>query len=271
MFKYNFNSYQHQKLSKKFERNGYVIFDLGSRKTKLNYIKKKIEKLSISLLKKEKINIKSKEKNIFNNLHKYLPKNKLNSFRMKIYNILNGKAWFLKNYFEIAKDELELICGNELAMQRKVNLSIQFPNDDSSLLPVHSDVWSGCSPFEVVLWVPLESVSKTKSMYILDKKDNQKYYKNFYKFNDSEKLQKKIDKNIKWLKIKYGQGLIFIHQLMHGNKVNKTQETRWSFNCRFKSVMSPYDRKDIAETFLPIFLRPATKFGLVYEDPKTKK
>jgi hypothetical protein len=58
---------------------------------------------------------------------------------------------------------------------------------------------------------------------------------------------------------------------MHGNKINRTNETRWSFNCRFKSVMSPYDKKDIAETFLPIFLRPATKFGLNYEDPKTKK
>ena len=58
---------------------------------------------------------------------------------------------------------------------------------------------------------------------------------------------------------------------MHGNKINRTKETRWSFNCRFKSLMSPYDKKDIAETFLPIILRPATKYGLEYEDPKTKK
>ena len=268
MFKYNFNSYQHQKLIKQFEKNGFIIFNLGKRKTKLDYIKRSIEKTIINLLKKEKINIPHKEKNIFNNLHKYLAKNKLNTFRMKIYNILNDKSWFLRNYFEIAKDELELLCGNELAMQRKVNLSIQLPNDDSSLLPVHSDVWSGCSPFEIVLWVPLENVSKTKSMFILNKKENDKYYKLFYKFDDSDKLQKNIDKKLKWLKINYGQGLIFINQLMHGNKVNKTKETRWSFNCRFKSLMSPYDKKDIAETFMPIFLRPATKYGLTYEDPK---
>ena len=55
---------------------------------------------------------------------------------------------------------LKLICGNELAMQRKVNLSMQVPKDDSSLLPVHSDVWSGCSPFEVVLWMPLGRLLK---------------------------------------------------------------------------------------------------------------
>jgi sporadic carbohydrate cluster 2OG-Fe(II) oxygenase len=271
MFKYNFNRHQHQTLSKKFEKNGYIIFDLGGRKKKLDLIKKFIQKTTVLLLKKDQIKIKSREKKIFNNLHKYLPKNKLNSFRMRLYEILNSKKWFLKNYFEIAKDELELICGNELVMQRKINLSIQFPEDDSSLLPVHSDVWSGCSPFEVVLWVPLESVSKSKSMFILSNEENNNYYKNFYKYSDSEELQKKIDKKIKWLSIKYGQGLIFVHQLMHGNKINRTNETRWSFNCRFKSVMSPYDKKDIAETFLPIFLRPATKFGLNYEDPKTKK
>ena len=56
---------------------------------------------------------------------------------------------------------------------------------------------------------------------------------------------------------------------MHGNLVNETKETRWSFNCRFKSLMSPYDKKDIAETFLPISIRPATRFGMNYEEPQT--
>ena len=42
---------------------------------------------------------------------------------------------------------LETIVGNELAMQLRVNLSIQLPGDDSSLLPLHSDVWSGDSQF----------------------------------------------------------------------------------------------------------------------------
>ncbi len=55
---------------------------------------------------------------------------------------------------------------------------------------------------------------------------------------------------------------------MHGNLVNKSNETRWSFNCRFKSLMSPYDKKDIAETFLPISIRSATKVGINYEEPK---
>ena len=56
-----------------------------------------IQKTTVLLLKKDQIKIKSREKKIFNNLHKYLPKNKLNSFRMRLYEILNSKKWFLKN------------------------------------------------------------------------------------------------------------------------------------------------------------------------------
>ena len=40
-----------------------------------------------------------------------------------------------------------------------------------------------------------------------------------------------------------------------------------SFNCRFKSLMSPYDKKDIM-TFFPLFVRPTTRAGLEYEHPK---
>ena len=52
-------------------------------------------------------------------------------------------------------------------MQNKVNLSIQYPNDSSSLLETHADTWSGDSPYEVVVWLPLVDCYKTKSMYIL--------------------------------------------------------------------------------------------------------
>ena len=65
--------------------------------------------------------------------------------------------------------------------------------------------------------------------------------------------------------------MIFSHALMHGNKINKTNETRWSFNCRFKSLMSPYDKKDLAETFMPISIRPTTDLGINYVHPKIEK
>ena len=67
-------------------------------------------------------------------------------------------------------------------MQKRINLSIQLPNDSSSLLPVHSDVWSGDSPYEVVVWLPFVDCYKTKSMFILPPKANIKLNKNFDKF-----------------------------------------------------------------------------------------
>ena len=267
MFKYNFNK-KEQKIINEFNKSGFIIFKLENF-NKLNQIKKEVKNLIIKTLKKEKIRVIKKDKdNILNSFHRYLPSSKLNQFRMKMYNHLNNKDWFLKNYFELARDKLEIICGNELAMQRKVNLSVQFPKDDSSLLPLHSDVWSGCSPYETVLWIPLVDVKKTKSMFILPLKKNNFYYKNFKKFKSTNELQKSIDNKIKWLKVDYGEGIIFSHQLIHGNKINLTNETRWSFNCRYKSLMSPYDKKSIGETFFPINIRPATKLGFEYESPE---
>ena len=257
------------KLIKKFERDGFLIFDIKKNKKKIDQIKELTNKEILKVFNKKKILFKKKDKSdLFNKFHLYIKSSELNQFRMAVYDGLNQQEKFLQNYFEIAKHELETLCGNELAMQRKVNLSVQMPKDDSSLLPVHSDVWSGCSPFEVVLWVPLVNCSKTKSMYILPKNENEKLYKKFYKYKNSGDLYSGLKNKIKWIDIKYGQGLIFTHQLMHGNLVNQSNETRWSFNCRFKSLMSPYDKKDIAETFLPISIRSATKFGMNYEEPK---
>ena len=64
-------------------------------------------------------------------------------------------------------------------MQTRINLSIQTPKDNSSLLPVHSDIWSGDSPFEVVVWIPLVNCFKTKAMYILPPNEYKKVEKNF--------------------------------------------------------------------------------------------
>jgi len=188
-----------------------------------------------------------------------------------IYNNLNRSKNFREIYYKLAENYLSEICGNELCMQNKINLSIQLPKDDSSLLPIHTDVWSGNSPFEVVFWMPLVNCYKTKSMFIMTPEMNNFYFNNIKKFNSAEKIFTHSKKNLKWLNIKYGQGLIFTQNILHGNVVNLEKSTRWSFNCRFKSVFSPYGNKKIGEFFMPIKLKPATIFGINYEEPKIKK
>ena len=172
----------------------------------------------------------------------------------------------------LSKPILDVLVGNELSMQKSVNLSIQFPKDNSSLLALHSDVWSGDSPFEVVAWLPLVNCYGTKSMYILPPKKYSKFEKIFQnkKHNDSETIFKKIKKDLKWIKVNYGEVLIFNQCLPHGNIVNQTSETRWTFNCRFKGLFTPYNDKKIGEFFQPITMRPISQNALNYKFPKIK-
>ena len=127
----------------------------------------------------------------------------------------NNDEKFRVQYFEIAKNILFSIVGNELAMQNNINLSIQIPQDESSLLPLHSDTWSGDSPFEIVVWLPLVDCYKTKSMFILKQEQSEKFRKFFSSknLNFSSQLHKKFKKDLVFLNIKFGQFLIFNQNL----------------------------------------------------------
>ena len=114
----------------------------------------------------KKIQLKIKDLKKLEKTHNFIVPSDLNSIKMKIYSEINNNKKFLKEYYEISKKELEIICGNEIAMQRKINLSIRMPHDDSALLPVHSAVWSGCSPFEVVVWTTLVDCKNTINVCI---------------------------------------------------------------------------------------------------------
>jgi sporadic carbohydrate cluster 2OG-Fe(II) oxygenase len=157
-------------------------------------------------------------------------------------------------------------------MQKNINLSIQFPNDNSSLLPIHSDVWSGDSPYEINLWVPLVNCYKTKSMYILEQKNYTDFKKKMKKkkFSSSEDIFKLVKDKVRWLNVDYGKFLIFNQSLPHGNVVNIENETRWSMNCRFKSFFSPYGDKKVGEFFLPITTRAISEIGMNFEYPFNK-
>jgi sporadic carbohydrate cluster 2OG-Fe(II) oxygenase len=155
-------------------------------------------------------------------------------------------------------------------MQLRINLSIQLPGDESSLLPVHADTWSGDSPFEVVVWTPLVDCHGSKSMYILPPEQNKRIEKTFalQTGESSKDLYQSISDKVKWLEVKYGEVMIFNQALPHGNRVNTENETRWSMNCRFKSVFTPYGDKKLGEFFEPVTLRAASKTGMDYKLPE---
>jgi sporadic carbohydrate cluster 2OG-Fe(II) oxygenase len=194
---------------------------------------------------------------------------KLNDLRLAVINGANAEPWFRECYYAIGRKLLSAIVGNELVMQRRVNLSIQLPDDDSSLLPVHADVWSGDSPYEVVMWLPLVNCFGTKAMYLMPPAKDAAIQSRFSDFNgkSSEDLFKAIQGDVRFIDISYGQVIVFNHNLMHGNRVNRETETRWSMNCRFKSLFSPYADKRLGEFFEPITIRPATRVGMGHRLP----
>ncbi len=247
-------------IKKEFLNRGYIIKKIKNKKS-LNFIKKLILK-KIS----KKFSIKNPN---LNKIHNIVDKENLNNFRLSLYEDLNKDEKFKFNYFNLGREILYELVGNEIMMQKKINLSIQIPGDESSLLPIHSDVWSGDSPYEINLWLPLVNCFKTKSMYIINQKDfnKLKVLLKKKKYSDSSKIYELLRKKLKWLKVNYGEMLIFNQTLPHGNIVNEESETRISLNCRFKSIFSPYKDKKIGEFFIPITTRAMTEIGINYKDP----
>lgn len=202
-------------------------------------------------------------------IHRHVDAGRLNEFRLAVFDEVNRADWLRPAYFSLARTLLETIVGNELAMQRRINLSIQLPGDDSSLLPVHSDTWSGDSPFEVVLWVPLVDCYRTKTMYFAPPAATARLQCDLAGFEGQgvEALYRAIEPDLIWLDVPAGSVLLFNQNCAHGNRVNEELTTRWTMNCRFKAVFTPYADKRLGEFFEPITLRPASRIGLDYALP----
>jgi len=253
----DFSSQEDKKIEKEFIEQGYIIRPVAD-KDALDKIKKfALRKLSNKSLDKT---------------HESVSINELNTFRLDVIKEINDQPWLREAYFQIVKPYLDVLVGNELAMQLRVNLSIQMPGDEGSLLPVHADTWSGDSPYEVVVWLPLVDCYDTKSMYFLPPKVANSLSDNFklHTQGDSEQLFNTIKDDVKWMKVDYGEVLVFNQIYPHGNVVNEENETRWSMNCRFKSLFSPYKDKKIGEFFEPITMRPVTKVAMNYKLPSVK-
>ncbi|KPJ95674.1 MAG: hypothetical protein AMJ53_02200, partial [Gammaproteobacteria bacterium SG8_11] len=73
-----------------------------------------------------------------NNIHTLISAHELNELRLTIIKKMNQEKWLRPVFYQLASNALHMIVGNELAMQMRINLSIQLPGDDSSLLPAHA-------------------------------------------------------------------------------------------------------------------------------------
>ncbi len=118
MVKFNYNNFLpsiHKDISNKFEKDGYVIFDI-KKKESLKKIKKKLFQFSKKNLKKNIF-----ENEFFNNAHKFIDLSDINDFRLKIINEMNKDKELRFLYYDICSEFLDILVGNELAMQQRIN------------------------------------------------------------------------------------------------------------------------------------------------------
>ena len=214
------------------------------------------------------------EPNIFlNQMHARLEIAELNDLRLAIYNHMNAQSWFRPTYYSFAKPYLDILVGNELAMQNRINLSIQMAGDTSSLLAAHVDAFSGETPFQAVQWLPLVDVFETKAMFLLPPAKNREVIprlRDIMEFGGGEAVFDEIRDDVIWVPVPYGHVLIFSPNLLHGNVVNETETTRWSMNTRFTGLFTPYfsDEKSLGGFYLPITTRPVSRVGMAYDIPE---
>ena len=262
-----FFSQEEQKVVDEFLENGYVSFPIKEVSI-LNEVKTSMYEWATEILQD---NI-YEEDHFFNEAHDLISSAGLNDFRIKLIAKIAQERHIRSSIYSLSQPHIGWLVGNELAMQRNCNLTIHLANDKGSIAPPHSDVWSGNSPYEVVIWIPLVSCFDTKSVYILPRLYSDEVSRNFknYSHLSANEFYEEIKDHLIFADVPYGHGLIFSHSIIHGSVLNEENETRWSFDVRFKSLLSPYGYKGIGESFLPITVRPVTRIGYEYKKPEVR-
>lgn len=263
----SFFSDEQSKLAEDFLENGYVVRPVDDRDM-LDDLRHRIARIACDHL---QIDVPADVGAFMNNFRDYCPIEKLNALRLDTYRKMNAEPWFRPTYFALGRSLVETLVGNELAMQNRVNLSIQLPDDDSSLLPIHADAFGGETPYQVVQWLPLVDCYGTKTMFILPRKKCEEVYSDFTRYADKgmDQLFDDVKDDLVWLNVPYGSVLIFSPNYLHGGVINTEREARWSMNCRITGLFTPYTgaEKKLGSYYLPITTKPVTKVGLTYKEP----
>ena len=203
--------------------------------------------------------------NNLDEFHKFISPSELNNLRLSLASALNENSFASDIIFSHLKNPLQELLGPDIAIQKNVGLSIQMPNDSSSLLHVHSDVYdSDCSPYEIVIWIPLVNCYETKSMFYLPLNET-KSLREYLKL--SEELRKNlsnpelIKNKVEFIKLSPPEIALFSHSIWHGNTINDVSETRFSLNVRVKNVFTPYRGKKLGDFFKIAEISEFTRFA----------
>jgi sporadic carbohydrate cluster 2OG-Fe(II) oxygenase len=210
-------------------------------------------------------------------LHRQIRPHDLNSQRMNAFDRINSILDWDKLWFSLVRNFILDTLGPDLLIQRKLNLSVQCPNDDASQLGLHADTLSGQSPFEVVTWLPLSKYESAAGMYWFDRTVSRKIFDDMVaqEFLGLEHLRAKYWGQHHYLELPVGHIAVFTGSIFHGNLPHSSTFTRVSVNCRLKSLFSPEGRSTLNERGVGTFYKlltesPITRIGREYTQWKAE-
>ena len=174
-------------------------------------------------------------------LHTCLDIARVNDARLHLYHQLNNKFDWKPCILECVGSVLFELIGADIMLQTRINVSIQLPNDHSSVLPMHSDCVSGDSPWQLNIWLPLTPSIQHNSMFLYSQADTLDYIKCIKSSNSNHFSDPETSLNSQrfWVEASESDVLIFNPAVLHGNSLNTTPYTRVSLNVRVKSLFAP--------------------------------
>ena len=217
------------------EKKGYVVCEVED----LNLFKK----LTDSFV--EHINIPEINKKNITEVRGSLAKMSKTEINKSMINFLT----FNKNLSEMMINSfpnlIENLCGKELFIQRRAHTTINVPGDDQAQQVAHYEMISGISPFAYILWAPLHDLEDDGGAYHIELKksiDLMKKEEADGLVSGSEVLN--FMGNQKPPRLKFGQAIIFIPFVIHGNIPFNSEFARIACNVRFQSFKKPLLQKN---------------------------
>lgn len=229
--------------------------------SKKGFVKIRLEKNTLKYYLKLKKNIEVKfkkefKKKSFEKFHEAVSISRINDVRIKMIQFINKQNSLKKDIYKSIQPFLDNSLGPDIIVQKDVNMAIQMPNDYNRP-PFHKDT-PHSSNHELVIWVPLVNCYKTMCMHMFDKKYKEKAMHLFHG-KKKDRYDKFAEKYGSLIDVKFGEAIIFSADNFHYINVNKTKDTRWSLNIRFKNLFTPYGERNVLDYFEIIKMSCITK------------
>lgn len=175
-------------------------------------------------------------------LHEIISSLEVNSYRLVQIAKINASNEKIEKLIEPFWPAIREILGGDCLRQKRINLVVHLPGDEGSIIPIHSDVKTGNSPFELGLWLPLTACTPENTMWIMPME---------HWLEENRKFPHAINEKFIPIVTDGSEALFFKHFLPHGNEVNRSSQTRVSLNIRFKSLFSPENKKNLLDYYTP--------------------